>query len=100
MKVSRVNQSLPALGGVRLEQRIDFGPRLFRIDRNIHVGLAKAAIPLRNLVLEHHVIAEGIPDHLVDDAMILMAIVALVAQDRDPGEGCRLSDSQKPLISA
>ena len=56
MNVSRVNQSLSAWDGYDFSNASTLALGILRVDRNIDVGLAESAIPLRNLVLEHDVV--------------------------------------------
>lgn len=55
---------------------------------NIEVGRAKIAIILGNLIFPDQVVAEGVPCEIADDPMILVQIVAAVAED-EVGRGLR-----------
>src|SRR5262245_18998872 len=72
----------PFLRAIDLQECVHFRTSLLCVHRDIDVRLSETAIPFRNLVLEHYLIPESIPDDLVDDAMILMPVVALVTQDQ------------------
>src|SRR3954466_5713916 len=72
---------LPGLGWkVALDERqllLDDGFR----ERHEDVWPAEVAVDLRNLVLEDHVVAEGVPGQLAGKSMILMEVVAGVGED-------------------
>src|SRR5579871_5023019 len=67
---------------MRPEQCRNLPARLRRRHGDVYVGLTKPTVPFRNFVLENGVIAEGTPDVLIDCPMILVAVVALVAEDQ------------------
>ena len=71
----------PGLGREGRQQHVGLAGRLSRGQRDVHVRLAESAVPLGRLVLEHHLVPERVPDHLVHDTVVLVPVLALVAED-------------------
>jgi hypothetical protein len=60
---------------------INFSLQRFRRDLHVQIGLAKIAIPFRDLVFEDAMIAERVPGEPIDLAMVLMGVVATVREN-------------------
>ena len=76
-----VEPVLRALGAEMGHQQIDLALKRRRRNLNIEVGLAKIAIPFRDLVLKNAVIAKCVPGQPIDLAVVLMRIVAAVGEN-------------------
>ncbi len=72
---------LVALARKYVAQHRDLGIDVLRFDRHIEIRLHQISIPFWNLVLPDLMRSIGIPRQLVDQAMILMRVVAAMSED-------------------
>src|SRR5689334_5264687 len=69
------------LGAEGLEQKPQLFPVNSVFERNEEVGRSHIAVVLRDLILQNHVVPEGVPGQLRDQAVVLMRILAVMGED-------------------
>src|SRR5258706_2752270 len=72
---------LAALAAIGLHQDLDLLLHHIRVQWQVDVRRSQTAIPFYNFVFQDQVVAGRAPDHLIDQSVVLVRVIPLIAED-------------------